>query len=836
MYDAGFTYNRGYRKCARVVGEVLGKYHPHGDKAIYDSLVRMTQDFSLAVPLIQGQGNFGTIDGDPPAAMRYTESRLAKISEELVQNIDEETVEFIPNFDNTENEPIVLPVSFPNLLVNGSMGIAVGMSTNIPPFNLSEVIDGTIAMIDRIDESLISHYSSISELVINEEIINPEELTEYIKGPDFPTGGEIHGTKGILDIIATGRGKAGMMSKIEIVDPSKESRVPKILITEIPYQVNKADLVKQIRLYRNKESRITSVEDYSSLEGLLIEITLKAGSEPRAILNQLMKHTNVQTNFNAILRALIGNNARILTVSEILSHFIDHRVEMIEKRTKYRLGKAEDRLHIVDGLLEALKPGNLDKIISIIRNTREIKEIKKKLAEDFIFTEKQVEAILSMQLRRLSALEQEKLDKEREDLQEKIKYYKDLLSRRILVLQTIKNELIAINETFGIARRTKIVGEDSPDYISLSQKTTRDYIPEETVIYLLTSDGWIKSMPLKTYRAQKRGGKGSYALDIKDKDDIKELTVSSNHNDLLVFTKTSRHTKVYKIKVFEIPELGRYSKGISVRNLISMDSDEEIYTWIPVKSFKDRNLIITTKHGIVKKTKLDVFKNIRRNGIIAINLREGDELMGVKITEKDDEVILGTRYGKAIRFKESDVRPTSRNSMGVIGIKLGKDDYVIGMAIVDTESNLLVINEKGYGKRTSFSAYRLQKRAGKGLINVKITEKNGLVVGIVPVKDDDEMVFIASDGKLIRAPVKNIRITSSRATIGVRLMKLSQDQKLVAFSKIQTIDGEITAKDNVNNKQEQVNDLREEENSENREEEEQAFENGEKKLENAEQE
>ncbi|MFW9991220.1 MAG: DNA gyrase subunit A [Candidatus Odinarchaeota archaeon] len=794
MHDAGFTHNRGYRKCARVVGEVLGKYHPHGDKAIYDSLVRMAQDFSLTMPLIEGQGNFGTIDGDPPAAMRYTECRLEKLSDELVRDIDEETVSFVPNFDNTEKEPVVLPSAFPNLLVNGSMGIAVGMSTNIPPFNFSEVIDATVAMIDRIDEALLSHYSSIAEMLDNEDLIKPEELMEYIKGPDFPTGGEVHGTSGILDIIATGRGKVGVKSKIEIVESGKESKLPKILITEIPYQVNKADLVRQIREYRNKEPRIASVEDYSSLEGLLIEITLKAGSQPEAILNQLMKHTNVQSNFNAIMRALIGNNAKILSIPEILGHFLDHRIEIIEKRTKFRLRKAEDRVHVVDGLIEALKPGNLDKIIAIIRKTREIGDIRKKLAEEFIFTDKQVDSILSMQLRRLSALENEKLVAEQTELNTKIKEFKDLLSRRILVLQAIKNEVLELKENYGVPRKTRIISEGSADYIDLSQKSARDYVPEETVIYLLTSDGWVKSMPLKTYRAQKRGGKGIYALDIKDEDDIKELTVSSNHDDLLIFTKTPTHTKVYKIKVFEIPEMSRYSKGSSIRNLISLEKDEEVYTWIPVKNYENKSLLMATSQGMIKKTPLTGFKNVRSNGIIAINLREGDDLVGVSVTEEDDEVILGTRYGKAIRFKEADVRSVGRNSIGVIGIKLAEDDYVVGMAIVDEQCTLLVVNENGYGKRTGFSAYRLQKRAGKGLINVKITDKNGPVVGLVPVKNDDEMVFIASDGKLIRAPVKNIRVVG-RATIGVRLMKLSESQKLVALSKIRMIDDESSAKD-----------------------------------------
>jgi DNA gyrase subunit A len=751
MYELGLFHNRPYKKSARIVGEVLGKYHPHGDAAVYDALVRMVQDFSLRYPLIDGQGNFGSVDGDAPAAMRYTEARLAKIAEEMLADIEKDTVDFVPNFDESLQEPSVLPAKLPNLLVNGSSGIAVGMATNIPPHNLCEVCDAIAMLIDNPDATL-------------------EELMEVIHGPDFPTGAYILGKKGIIQAYSTGRGTIRLRGRTHIEEDKRKKR---IIITEIPYMVNKAKLIESIaELVRNKKIEgITDIRDESDREGMRVVIELKQSASPEVILNQLYKNTQLETTFGIINLVLVDGEPRVLNLRDTILEFIKHRKQVVTRRTRFELSKAEKRAHILEGLRIALE--NIDAVIKLIRGSPSVEEAKAKLMERFSLTDTQAQAILDMRLQKLTALEREKIEEEYRKLLKEIDYLRSLLASEKKILQVIKKETLEIKQKYGDERRTEIVAE--AEEISIE-----DLIAKEEMVVTITQGGYIKRLPVSTYRQQRRGGRGIVGVEAKE-DQVKDIYVASTHDYMLFFSNTG---KVYWRKVYEIPTAGRYSRGKAMVNLLEEAANERITATLAVRDFsEERYVFFATKQGKVKKTPLSAFSNPRRGGILAISLAEGDELVEVELTDGRQEILLATRYGKAIRFSEQDVRAMGRTAMGVTGITLRRKDEVVGVEVVKPGTTILAVTENGYGKRTPIEEYPLQRRGGKGVINIIPSVRNGLVVGVLSVLDSDEVVLTSAKGVVIRLKAKEISVMG-RNTQGVRLMKLEEGDRVVALAKV----------------------------------------------------
>lgn len=752
MEELGVTPDKPYRKSARIVGDVLGKYHPHGDSAVYDAMVRLAQDFSIRCPLVDGHGNFGSVDGDSPAAMRYTEARLSKIAMEMLRDIDKDTVDFVDNFDGTEKEPSVLPSRFPNLLVNGSSGIAVGMATNIPPHNLGEVIDGTIMVMDNPEVSI-------------------KELMTKIKGPDFPTAGIILGKDGIKQAYETGRGKIKVRAKAVI---EEEKGRNKIIVTELPYQVNKAKLVESIaELVKDKKIEgISDLRDESDRMGMRIVIELKRDANPNIILNLLYKHTNMQITFGIIMLALVNNEPKILSLKEALIHYVDYQKVIIKRRTKYELDKAEARAHILEGLRIALD--HIDEIINIIRSSKNDDMARERMIERFGLSDKQAQAILDMRLRRLTGLEREKIENEYAELIKTINYLREVLENERLVIQIIKDELTEIKRKYSDARRTKI--EKNSEEINIE-----DLIQEEEVAVTITHAGYIKRIPRDTYKAQKRGGKGIQGLSTREDDFVEHLYITSTHDDILFFTNMGR---AYKLKAYDIPEAGRTAKGTNIVNILPLNPRERIQTVISIKEYDDdKYLVFGTKNGLVKRTKLSEYDSIRKTGINAINLKVDDELIGVKLTDKDDKIVFATQNGYAITFSVEDVRSMGRTASGVKAITLREGDIAVGMEIADINSELLIVSENGFGKRTPFTEYSVQGRGGKGLITYKVTEKTGKIVGVKTVRDNDEIMLINSNGIIIRLEIKDISRTS-RNTMGVTLMKTAEGKKIVSVAKI----------------------------------------------------
>lgn len=752
MHTLGVTPDKPHRKSAYIVGEVMAKYHPHGDSSIYDTLVRLAQDFSSRYPLADGHGNFGSVDGDAAAAMRYTEARLSKVATVMLSDIEKETVDFIPNYDESGKEPVVLPSRIPNLLVNGSAGIAVGMATNIPPHNLTEVIDGVVMLIDNPETEI-------------------DDLMKVIKGPDFPTSAIIMGRQGIKSAYRTGRGSIKVRAKAEIEETGKKSS---IIVTELPFQVNKAKLVEKIAdLVKDKKIEgITDLRDESDRHGMRVVIELRRDANPQVILNQLYKHTQMQDSFGVILLALVNGQPKVLNLKETLYHYLEHQKEIITRRTRYDLNKAEERAHIVEGLRIAL--ANLDEVIKIIRGSNTVDQARTNLMESFSFSEKQAQAILDMRLHRLTGLEIDKLEAEYKELIKKIDYLRSILADEKMVLGIIRQEILEIKEKYGDTRRTAITDEsiDLEDY---------DLIPEEDIVVTITNQGYIKRMPLETYRSQRRGGRGIHAMGIKEDDFLRHLFIATTHHYFLFFTTKG---KVYRLKGYEIPESGRQARGTAIVNLLYVDSDEHITTVIPIKEYSSNHyLFMLTRNGIVKKTSLNEYDTSRRDGIIALNLDEGDSLIEVLMTDNNEEIIIGTKLGMAIRFSEDDVRPTGRASRGVKGITLKKDDLVVSMDRVCEGSDLLVVTRRGYGKRTRLNEYRTQTRGGLGVTNIKCTPRNGPVVSLQVIAPDEELLMISADGIMIRLKADNISLIG-RATQGVLLMKLGDGDQLVAVARV----------------------------------------------------
>jgi len=751
MQGLGLEHNKPYKKCARIVGETLGKFHPHGDVAVYDSLVRMVQDFSLRYPLIDGQGNFGSIDGDAPAAMRYTEARMQRITDQLLLDIDKNTVDFVPNFDNSLTEPSVLPARIPNLLINGSSGIAVGMATNIPSHNLSEVIQGL-------------------NLLLDEPEVSIDKLMTRIEGPDFPTGGIICGREGIKQAYTTGRGVIKIQGRAGI---EKEKGREAIIISEIPYQVNKAELIKSIAalVQAKKLEGISDVRDESDREGMRIVIQLKKDANSQVVLNQLYKQTQLRSTFGIIMLALVKSKPLVLNLKQMLNCFIEHREDVITRRTRFELEKAEKRAHILEGLTIALN--NLDEVIQTIKNSKTVEEAKINLIKKFSLSELQAKAILEMQLQRLTALEKKKIKEEYLELLKKIEEYKLILKSKQKVRELIKQELSEIEEKFGDERRTEILAEEEDLEIE-------DLIAKQNVLVTISHLGYIKRFPVSHYRRQRRGGKGVTAAEIRDKDFLENIFVASTHDYILFFSNKGR---VYWLKVFEIPEAGRMAKGRAIVNLLQLSPGELIASCICVKGFEEGYLLLATRNGLVKKTELRSYSHPRKGGIVAIDLDKDDELIGCKISRGEDEIFLASQKGKAIRFSEKEVRATGRASKGVRGIRLSKDDKLISLELVEKNATILTVTEEGFGKRTEFSAYKKQSRGGKGIINIKTTKRNGNVVSVKTVNDKDELILITAQGMVVRTATSEIR-TISRNTQGVKLVSLKPSDKVVAVAKV----------------------------------------------------
>ena len=751
MQGSGMTSSKPYKKSARIVGEVLGKYHPHGDSSVYDAIVRMAQDFSMRYMLADGHGNFGSVDGDAAAAMRYTEVRMSKIAELMLRDIEKETVDFTDNYDGSEKEPTVLPAKFPQLLVNGTAGIAVGMATNIPPHNMVEVINGTLMLIDNPETTI-------------------EELMGVIKGPDFPTAGLILGTEEIRKAYTTGRGVIKMRARAHIETMS--SGKPRILVTELPYQVNKARLIEKIaELVRDKQiDGITDLRDESDRSGMRIVIELRRDSAPNVILNQLYKHTQLQDSFGVIMLALVDGQPVIMNLKQILGHYISHQENVITRRTQYELAKAEARAHILEGLTIALD--HLDAVITTIRESRTADIARTALMDGFKLTEKQAQAILDLRLQRLTGLEREKIEEEYQEVLRMIEELKDILADRMKVLAIIKDELIEVRDKYGDERRTEIT-------FDASEMDITDLIAEEDVVVTLTMSNYIKRIPLDTYRRQKRGGVGVKGMGTKETDIVSDLLITTTHHDILFFTNRGR---VFVLKAYEIPESGRQAKGTAIVNLLAIESDERITAVIQVRTFRpDRYLFLGTKRGIVKKAPLVEFANIRKSGLRVVSLDADDELIGVKFTNGENHIMLGTRCGKAIAFPEEGVRSMGRTARGVRGITLADGDAVVAMDTLKKDSEVLTVTEGGYGKRTAAEEYRPQTRGGKGLINMKVTEKTGPVVGIRVVHAGQELMLITTDGLVIRTSVDEIsRI--SRNTQGVRLMTISENDRVASMA------------------------------------------------------
>ena len=748
MHELGLTNDKPYRKCARIVGDCLGKYHPHGDSSVYDALVRLGQDFNTRYMLVDGQGNFGSVDGDGAAAMRYTEARMSKIASEMLADIDKETVDFVPNFDETLMQPSVMPSRFPNLLVNGSNGIAVGMATNIPPHNLGEVIDGVICLIDNPNATVT-------------------QLMEHIKGPDFPTGGIILGRSGIYDAYSTGRGKIVTRARTDI--EAMSANRSRIVVTEIPYMVNKAKLVENIAelVHDRRIEGISDIRDESDRHGMRIVIELKKDVNANVVLNYLYKHTQMQESFGAIMLALVDGAPRILSLHQMLYHYLEHQKDVIVRRTKYDLDKAEARAHILEGLLIALD--NIDEVVRVIRESANTNVAREQLMSRFGLSERQAQAILDMRLARLTGLERERLQEEYAELEKTIAYLRSVLADENLVLKIVRDELTEIKRKYADERRTEIsvlAGEIDPE----------DLIQEEDMVVTLTHFGYIKRLPRSTYRSQNRGGKGIMGMTTKEEDFAERMIISSTHDYLMFFTDRGR---VYQIRCYEIPEAGRMARGTAIVNLLQLEGGEKVTAMLRVPAEREGlSLVMATRGGLIKKTALSEFDNLRKSGLIAIVLREDDELMSVELTRGEDELLLGTRDGMAIRFSESDIRLMGRVSMGVKSIELAEDDEVVGLAVVHAGTKVLSITQNGYGKRTDVEEYRLQSRGGKGILAMKLTEKTGLLAAQLLVREDEDLMVITDDGTIIRLPVESISVLS-RNTQGVRVMRVAEGSRIV---------------------------------------------------------
>ena len=751
MYEKGITSDKAYKKCATTVGEVLGSYHPHGDMAVYDSLVRMAQDFSLRYPLIDGQGNFGSVDGDPPAAYRYTESKMSKISMQMLRDIEKKTVDFMPNFDESKEEPVVIPSRFPQLLANGSSGIAVGMATNIPPHNLSELIDGTVALIDDPDLSV-------------------DGLMQYIKGPDFPTYGMIMGTKGIREAYETGRGRVIMRARAEIEPMPKNDARQQIIVSEIPYQVNKARLIEKIAdLVKEKRIEgISDLRDESDRDGMRIVIELKRDANASVLLNQLYKYTQMQETFSINMLAIVDKQPKVLNLKEMLEYYIQFQKDVVTRRIQFDLKKARDRVHILEGFRIALD--DIDRVINIIRSSYD--NAKENLMEQIGLTDLQAQAILDMRLARLAGIEREKIENEYEELMKNIVHYEELLKEEHLLLGLIKEEMLEIKEKYGDDRRTELV----PMFDDIDLE---DLIEVEDNVFTMTHFGYIKRLPVDTYKSQKRGGKGIMGLSTREEDFVKTLFVASTHDYILFFTNRGR---MYHLKGYQIPEAGRQAKGTPIVNLIPIENDEKITAGIHVSQFEEgKYLLMATKQGVVKKTPLTQYGSLRKGGLIAISLDDQDELINVELTNGNNTMLLGTCHGMAIKFNENDVRPMGRTARGVRGIKLKADDFVIGMTTVSQHGSLLTVTENGYGKRTSFDEYRDQIRGGMGIATYKITEKTGNLVGLATVTEQDDVMLINTEGVIIRMSAADIS-EYKRSTQGVRLIKMDDGVTVVSMA------------------------------------------------------
>ncbi len=754
MQEAGMTSGKPYKKSARIVGEVLGKYHPHGDTSVYDAIVRMAQDFSMRYQLADGHGNFGSVDGDPAAAMRYTEVRMSKISELMLQDIDKETVDFVPNYDESLKEPSVLPAKFPQLLVNGTSGIAVAMATNIPPHNIGEVIDATLYLIDDPDATT-------------------KDLMKIVKGPDFPTAGLIIGKEGIRDAYRTGRGSIKMRARTTI--EKLQNGKSRIVVTELPYQVNKARLIEKIAdLVRDKTIEgITDLRDESDREGLRIAIDLRKDVTPQIVLNQLFKHTQLQDTFGVIMLALVNGSPQVLSLKEILNHYIKHQEEVITRRTRFDLAKAKARAHILEGLTTAVK--NLDVVITIVRKSSSANDAKAMLIKMFEFSDAQAQAILDLRLQKLTGLEREKLEAEYQNVRAAIKTFEEILSDEQRILQIIKDELLAVKEKFNDERRTEIVGEE------LQAFEAEDLINDDDIVVTLTHGGYVKRIDLDAYKRQKRGGVGVTGMGTKEEDYVEQILITTTHHTILFFTNKG---KVFHLKAYQIAESGRAAKGVHISNLLQIEPEEKITALIKVKDFDPtRYLFMATRKGIVKKTQLSEFSSMMKRGLLAIKLDKDDELIGVKFTEGERYIILGTAQGMTISFAEEEVRSMGRNARGVVGIRLKRGDRVIGMDKLRRGAEVLTVSEEGIGKRTPTEEYRPQGRGGKGLVNMKVTDKTGEVVGIKVVTPDQELLLITTEGIVIRTSVDDIR-SIGRNTQGVILMKTKDDDKVSALATV----------------------------------------------------
>ncbi|MBT3985098.1 DNA gyrase subunit A [archaeon] len=783
MQQIGLTYNKSLKKCARIVGEVLGKYHPHGDTAVYDSLVRMAQDFSLRYPLVKGQGNFGSVDGDNAAAMRYTEAKMTKIADELLFDIGKETVDFTENFDGSLKEPIVLPAKLPNLLINGSTGIAVGMATNIPPHNLKEVCTAILHLIDNPDCEII-------------------DLMEFVTGPDFPTGGLICGRSGIRSAYLNGRGRVVIRAKSNIEE--KKGR-ESIIITEIPYMVNKSNMLQIMAdLVRDKRvDGISDIRDESDRTGMRVVIKLKKGFDPQIVLNLLYKHTQLQNTFGVIMLALVDNQPRVLNLKQILEYYREHRKDVIVKRTKFDLKKAEDREHILLGLMIALE--DIDKIVQGIKKSNNVNEAREFLINNYSLSEKQSQAILDMKLQKLTSLETQKIKDELEELKKLIAELKSILDSDERILGIIRDEVQELIDKFGDERRSEII--DVEEDIDIE-----DLIAEEDMVITRTASGYVKRISVDEYKTQRRGGKGVIGATTKEEDIMQDMFIANTHDYLLCFSNLGQ---VFWLKAYQIPESGRYSKGKNIVNLLNLRDGERISGVVRVKEFDDKHyLIMVTKNGLVKKTSLKAYSRPRKGGIIGVKLREGDELVQVRMTPGWLKFVIASRKGRAVRFDEKDVRESGRNSMGVRGIRLGKDDEVVGMEVSLSDGALLTITRRGYGKRTKFEEYRLINRGGKGVLNIRITEKNGEVVAIKTVKEDDELMLVSQNGVIIRVPITGIALIG-RATQGVRIMRLNSGDRVTTVARIDNDTKEIPEEEEVSEEtKEEIKDNSEEDTKE----------------------
>lgn len=758
MYERNLTPDRPYHKCAATVGAVLGDYHPHGDMSVYDAMVRLAQTFSMRYMLIDGHGNFGSVDGDPPAAYRYTESRMSKIAMSMLTDIEKETVDFMPNYDDNKKEPTVLPSRFPNLLVNGSTGIAVGMATNIPPHNMREVIDGMCCLIDNPDAGL-------------------EELMEYIKGPDFPTAGIIMGRSGIRAAYGTGRGKIIVRARAEIQE-TKNGRFS-IVVSELPYQVNKARLIESIAdLVKEKRIEgISDINDYTSREGMHMVIDLKRDANPQVVLNQLYTYTQMQTTFGVIMLALVNGEPRILTLKEVLQNYIDFQCEVITRRTRYDLRKAQERAHILEGLLIALD--FIDEVIAILRSSKDQPEGRERLMERFGLDEPQAQAIVQMRLGQLTGLERHKIEEEMAQLKEKIAEYMEILSSETRVLEIVKEEALVLRNKYGDDRRTEIANISG-------EVDIEDLIPEETCVFTMTTLGYIKRQPVDTYRIQKRGGRGVIGMARREEDVVDTMFTCSTHDYVMFFTSDGR---AFRLKGYEIPEGSRTSKGMNIVNLLPITTDVKINAMIRIPEFSEgQYLCMVTRKGIIKRTELEAYRNVRKNGVIAVNLDEDDELAWVHLTSGNDDLLVATKKGMSIRFNETDARPLGRTARGVKAIELTEGDEVVGMAVLKESGTVLTVSETGYGRRSEVTDYRLQSRAGKGTINYH-TEKYGDIAAVRMIREDEDVILISSDGIIIRIPTDEIRLCA-RPSKGVRVMRVNEGEKVVTLTSAEHDEGE----------------------------------------------